>query len=325
MIAPITTSQPRKVDKPRSSAELLRRYVSAYWLRPENALWMTLRSEAWSRVPFEAPSADLCCGDGVFTFLHLGGEFDPAFDVFAAGCDPQRGGIQGGDMFDTAGPDFAPSIHRMPHQTVTVGCDVKASLLEKAAKLRLYDRLIEHDCNRPLPLPDRSLRTIYCNAAYWLKNIDAFLGELWRVLSPGGRAILHVKLESFLRTPLRSLEPVLGQGPMDLLLGDRISCWPTIADRRTWEHRFIQAGFEIEDAAPFVTMSHAAIWEIGLRPIAPLLVRMANSLREATRSQIKREWVDLFANLAEPLCRPDLNLTSSLSEPVEMQFVLQRH
>ena len=56
--------------------DLLRRFVQAYWLRPENALWMTLRSTTLSAHALERPSLDVSCGDGVFSFLHAGGAFD---------------------------------------------------------------------------------------------------------------------------------------------------------------------------------------------------------------------------------------------------------
>ena len=53
--------------------DLLRRFLQAYWLRPENAMWMTIRSMVLSELLLDSPAIDVCCGDGVFSFLHAGG------------------------------------------------------------------------------------------------------------------------------------------------------------------------------------------------------------------------------------------------------------
>ena len=60
---------PSRVSKP----DLLRRFLQVYWLRPENAFWMTLRSETLADCPIEQPALDIACGDGLFSFLHCGG------------------------------------------------------------------------------------------------------------------------------------------------------------------------------------------------------------------------------------------------------------
>ena len=73
---------------------------------------------------------------------------------------------------------------------------------------------------------------------------------------------------------------------------------------------------------PFITRTHAHIWDIGLRPIAPLLAKMTRALAPKTRASIKREWVDLFCELLEPLCDPDVDLFAVKDEPAEVQYVL---
>ncbi len=41
-----------------------------------------MKSEAFKDLKFESPSLDLSCGDGMFMFLHLGGEFNKDFDYY---------------------------------------------------------------------------------------------------------------------------------------------------------------------------------------------------------------------------------------------------
>ena len=302
---------------------LLRRFIEAYWLRPENAFWMYLRSAVLSRRALDGPMLDVACGDGVFSFLHAGGAFDPAFDVFAAVTNLDRVHDAHADMFDCSGAAYRPVVVHEPDRTIACGLDAKVSLLDRAALLELYDRLIRHDCARPLPIPNGAFQTVYCNAAYWVENIDAFLRELHRITSPGGRVILHVKLDSLGRYTLESHRAALGDRFLDIIGRGRVETWPSLADRATWERRFEAAQLAIDEATPFITKTHAHVWDIGLRPIAPLLVRMANALSPETRIAIKRDWVALMVDLLAPLCDPRFDLIGSDDEPGEIHYVLR--
>lgn len=302
--------------------ERLSAYLGAYWLRPENALWMTLRSMALAAVPIARPTADLSCGDGIFTFLHLGGRLAEDFDVFTAASNLDRVTHEHADMFDHVPRDYRPPISTRPSMTVSLGTDLKPAMLAKAAALRFYDALIQHDSNQRLPIDDAALATVYCNSAYWIRDIDGFLRDLHRVVQPDGVIVLHVKLADMQRYTFASQRNLLGQRWLDIIGRGRMECWPTVCGRSEWEQRFRSAGLDIREATPFVTSTHARIWDIGLRPIAPLLVRMTQALTPATRAEIKRDWVELMLDLLMPLCRPDLNLSGKAEEPAEMQYVL---
>ncbi len=305
-----------------SRQDLLKRFLQAYWLRPENAFWMALRSESLSQISIDSPSLDLCCGDGVFSFLHMGGEFTEEFDVFSAVDRLDDVNRTNADMFDCAPAKTAPAIMRSPHRTFNVGCDAKANLLGKAESLAIFDRLVQHDANETLPFPDGSFETIYCNAVYWIENIDGLLNELKRTVRSSGRVVLQVKLASLRDYTLENHRSVLGDRFMDIIGRGRLECWPTVANRETWEKRFVDAGFSVENAKPFITKTHAHIWDIGLRPIAPMLIRMANGLTPATRASIKRDWVSLFCDLLEPICDTEFDLFGQNNEPAEIQYTL---
>ncbi len=300
----------------------LRRFLQAYWLRPENAFWMTLRSAALSQCTITSPSVDLSCGDGIFAFLHGGGAFDPSFDVFASVGHLDRVRDEHVDMFDCAADSYRPPIKAPPETRFDVGTDIKASQLEKAGRLSTYGRLLQHDNNTPLPLNDNEFDTVYCNAAYWIKDIDGFLAELARITRPGGAIVLHVKLDSMRGYTLASHRDTLGDRFLDIIGRGRMATWPSLAGRNEWESRFNKAHLTIEDVTPFVTKDHAHIWDIGLRPIAPLLVRMTDALTPESRADIKREWVDLFFDLLRPICDPKFNLANADAEPAELQYLL---
>jgi SAM-dependent methyltransferase len=302
--------------------QLLEKFLEAYWLRPENALWMALRSEALSAYRFDPTCADFCCGDGLFSFLHHGGVLDPDFDVFEAVRDVRPGDSESVDMFDHVTDDYQPKVLCPAARILDVGTDIKETMLAKAARLKLFGKLVRHDHNRPAPFPAGSFRTIYCNAAYWMTEVHAFLTDLRRLLMPVGRAVLHVKLDAMRRAGLEDYRGVLGDRFVEIIMGRRLESWPSLAGRGEWESRFARAGLQVADARPIACIGHAQIWNVGLRPIAPLLIRMANALTPETRAAIKRDWVALMLNLAEPLFNPALNLGGQGAEPVEMQYVL---
>lgn len=302
--------------------DLLPAYLSAYWLRPENAVWMVLRSLALAEADEPGINLDLGCGDGIFSFIHAGGRFDDAFDVFASVGQLDQVTHQHADMFDHVDDRYEPRIKRCPHRSIAVGTDHKQALLAKAESLEFYDRLTVQDHNQRLPFADSQFQSIYCNTLYWVREIDTFLNEIARICRPGGRVIVQVKLDSIRRCTLQGHRAQLGDPLLQILGRGRFDTWTTLADRSTWERRFSRAGLMIDDVQPVASASHAQIWDIGLRPIAPLLVKMANHLDAGTRTAIKQEWVELLLEMTTPLCRPDLNLTRNGAEPVELQYVL---
>jgi len=304
-------------------ADDLRRFLNCYWLRPENAFWMVLRSRALRPYPLRPPSLDISCGDGCFMFLHAGGRFGLDFDVFTSVARLDEVHTTHADMFDHVDDRYRPQIVEPPAWSVDVGTDWKASLLEKAARLGLYRRLVRHDNNEPLPFEDGRFATVYSNSIYWVRQIEPFLREIRRVVAPQGQVLLEVKLERIARCTLARFRHVLGDRWLNIIGRGRLDTWPSLADRATWERRFAEAGLSVVRAVPFVTRTHAHIWDIGLRPIAPMLVRMANEISPQSRRQIKSEWIDLFVELLTPFTRPDIDLLPGPAEPAEILYVLR--
>ena len=302
--------------------EKQRRFINAYWLRPENAFWMYLRSEALSAVPMHGPVADLGCGDGVFSFLHAGGVLSPDFDVFGAVAKLDDVHAESADMFDHVDDGYEPEVISGPDFRIDVGTDLKANLLGKAERLGLYDQLTPCDHNAALPFGDDAFETVYCNTAYWVEHVDGFLGEASRVTRSGGTVVLQVKLDAIADYTMRQHGGLLGDRWLGLMNRGRIECWPTVCDRSTWESRFAAAGLEIVGEVPIATRTHAHVWDIGLRPIAPMLIKAMNAIHPHLRAEIKRDWVDLFAELLRPLCSTTFDLFGEASEPAELQYVL---
>ena len=115
----------------------------------------------------------------------------------------------------------------------------------------------------------------------------------------------------------------LGSRVLAIIGRDRLDCWQSLADRRTWEDRFAKAGLLVERETPFITATHAHIWDIGLRPIAPMLIKRASGGTAHTRDAVKTGWVDLFMDWPTPLGDAHLNLFDGESGPAEIQYQLR--
>ena len=67
------------------------------------------------------------------------------------------------------------------------------------------------------------------------------------------------------------------------------------------------AGFNIVDHSYYLSRLTLTIWDIGLRPISPYLIKMANKLSPEDRRSIKLEWVDTLFEILLPLYEMEMN------------------
>lgn len=301
----------------------LERFLRCYWLRPENALWMALRSEALAVHEIRPPSLDLSCGDGLFSFLHAGGRLDDAFDAYASVGHLDRVTTHHADMYDHVDAAYAPQVVDPPAWRISTATDLKPALLTKAARLDFYDELIQADHNLPLPLEGARYRTIYSNSAYWVQRIDVHLSEIRRLAAPDALVLMEIKLDAILDYTFAAHAETLGEPWLRLIGRGRFETWPTMGDEPAWRSRFERAGFVVTAVQPLATRTHARMWDVGLRPIAPLLVRMTRELDAARRIEIKREWISLMLELLEPFARRDVDLFPGRAQPAEVLFVLR--
>ena len=129
-------------------------FLKFFWLRPENALLLSLRAEAYqSTLKYFGDGSntiDVSCGDGVFSFIVLGGILSNKTDMFRSlDLTSERKGNF--DSFDAFSDEYLVEVEKDPNKSYEFGIDWKKSLLSKAGKLNWYDNLIEHDNNVPLP------------------------------------------------------------------------------------------------------------------------------------------------------------------------------
>ncbi len=277
-------------------------YLYMQWLRPENIPWdvhAALLAAPYLRT--DGAKAEIGIGNGYTTFMALGGRFRPEYDWYFN--TDIEGFWQNRDIYDVVSRyDLADFIAERPRYRLDFAVDHKESLITQARQLDLADDYLVADANRPLPLP--AVDTIFSNMLYWL---DGPVGPLRRIsdaMQPGARLVAVFPNRRY-REYCRSF-------------GLENRFWTLInrgrADCNFWS-------IDLEDLAPLLaretelTIERQEVYlsrqtlsfnDIGLRPISPYLIKMANTLAPTDRFAIKQEWCEGLTPLITECMKEEL-------------------
>jgi len=306
-----------------SLKDSFRQWLHLYWLRPENGLLLTWKSKVFEDIVFRSPSLDISCGDGMFMFLHAGGQFEDDFDYFQVTSAKQFTHDKPIDIFDAFDPDYAPKIKKAVDYQIDCGTDWKQSLLHKASRLNLYKKLVLHDNHiTPFPFETEAFQTIYSNSIEWTPNSLELLKDAYRMLRTGGQATISATTGDLFNT-LIDLRPYLSGRAIEILDRDRVANAPAARPVAEWRALMKEAGFKIDDIRIIWPNRHVIdLWNIGLRPIAHLLIQMADQISPQERLRIKREWVRTFFDLWESLL--DSKTTYSVENAPYVLFIMSK-
>lgn len=296
-------------------SEILKASLNMWWLRPENALAVAYYATygADLRPRPGAAAVDYACGDGINTFFKCGGRFAPEFDLFKSGIleqDARTVATERLDVFDHYDQDYSPAVIERPETRYFCGTDHKQNLLKKAAKLDFYERLIEADLEQDTDIAQGSIDLVYCNSLYWVANTEKALGYMREKLKHDGTMVLDVFTTEKYTLDYAKRFPAYGAKWHELFNRGRMETNPGLRSPQGWEQLFDSAGLEIVSTFNLLPSVLMEIWNLGLRPIFPLLQKMASSITEQNRLEIKQEWVELF----HEICLPILTTAQDLSD-----------
>lgn len=283
--------------------------LNAYWLRPEVAIWRYIDMKAMSRFMFESPSLDFGAGDGLFSFIRSGGELSSAFDVFQATANINNF-FDNKDVYDVFNPSFSPIVTKFPDYQIDVAFDHKENLLKKAATLGLYKNFKVGDGNQTLPFETESFETIFSNIVYWLDSPGAVLNELRRILKPSGKLCLMLPNDTFADFSFyNKLYVKTGDKKWKFLetldrgrLAENIK---QIKPAAEWEYLFNDAGLKVHQHSRHLSKPVIQLWDIGMRPLFPVLMKMVEAIGAEKLPAIKEQWVSTFKQLLEPMIAVD--------------------
>jgi len=288
----------------RGSVNFLENHLNLTWLRPEWALWDTIASSNISKYEIAAPSLDLGCGNGLFSFITAGGSFSIDHDWFIN--TDTEGFWDNKDIYDACNTDNLDNIiAKTSNYTFTTGLDHKDSLLKQAGALNLYDSLVKHDADQPWPFEEGQFKTIFSNILYWLKDLNKSLRELYRVLDKGGLAILCLPNTKYLDYCFTYQWKEKNSELLRLLNHGRTESMHWTMSYHDFKKAAEDVGFNIADHGYYLSRLTLTINDIGLRPLSPVLIKMTNKLSQEDRREIKKEWVETVMKFLLPLCELD--------------------
>lgn len=299
--------------------------MNAFWLRPETAMWREIDIRAMRSFKFSSPSLDLGCGDGLFSFIRAGGCFDWSFDAFSdiGSLDQFFDNV---DIFDEPPVDksLEAAIIELPLYQIDVGFDHNENLLKKASLLSLYRELVNGDANQILPFQSDSFNSLFSNIVYWLDDPYFVLTEIARVLRPGARACLMLPNDNFLECSFYN-QFFLKTGDSrwaflkKLYRGRFVNNVQYVRSTQEWENMFASAGLHVIKRVNHLSKTSIQIWDIGLRPLFPVLHKMAGSIAPVVL--IKKKWISIFHQFLMPMIYMD-GLTEGVSHSFHC-FILE--
>jgi SAM-dependent methyltransferase len=310
-----------------SQDENLRALLNVFWLRPETAMWRAIDINAMKSFNFSSPSLDLGCGDGVFSFIRAGGEFSKTFDAFQTVGSLDKF-FENEDIFDASDDSQSPDIVRAPKYKIDVGFDHKKNLLSKASKLSLYKELKEGDANNRLPFDDLSFNSIFSNIVYWLNDPQFVFSEIYRILKPGGQVCLMLPNQTFPEFSFYNQLYVKTKNKEWKFLekldrGRFEDNFRQAKSGKEWDRLIIESGLSIREHAYHLSKPVIQIWDIGLRPLFPVLLKMVKSMDEKDLINVKKEWIETLDQFLKPLVNMDA-LINQNEEPAFHCYILER-
>lgn len=283
-----------------SPFDFLKAHLNVNWLRPENALWDTIASTLISKYDITPPSLDLGCGNGTFSFITAGGRFSIDYDLYI-NAEPE-GFWENRNIYDVCKVNTLEYyIVERPSYSFTFGLDHTDNLLKQAKAFDFYQKLIQYDANLNLPFNEGQLKSVFSNILYWLSNLKKSLEEIYRILDKNGIALLCIPNTKFFdycftyhwmeKSP--PLLKKLNRGRSDNMH------W--MIDYKEFCRLANAVGFKIIHHQYYLSKLTLTIWDIGLRPLSSMLIKMANTLNPEVRREIKKEWVETVIDFLLPL------------------------
>lgn len=128
----------------KTDENVVKSILEANWLRPETAVWRSMDALMLRKIRLAQPVLDLGCGDGIFSFLALGGgKIRPDYDAYSL----LGGSLDKMDIYNSKRKNKKPKLLKRPRLRIT-GLDHKQNLLGSAENLGFYERLVRHNLNR---------------------------------------------------------------------------------------------------------------------------------------------------------------------------------
>lgn len=293
-----------RTNSPPSVISLLRRYLQIYWLKPFDAVNDAANAWALRQFRWEEPILEVGGGDGVFSFIMHGGEFNLTDDRYDQ-ADPDRSG----DIFDVYREGRPPTVKREAGRAYDAGVDLKRSHLLKARETGLYRSLVV-SAPEPLPFAAGTFKTVFLYFPHGLKergsalNYGRTLKEIRRVIHPEGTVLMTAANQTiakhFVCYPLHRYFERKGWRRLSayfkkLDAGRYAEITGLGLTLSEWSKLLQEAGFHLADAWAHVSPTAWRIYDVQTRPLLRHLIHWSWFLRRTgLKPIIKGAWVAVW-------------------------------
>ena len=285
--------------------QLYKEFLNYFWLRPESAIVQSFRAFEFRKVVFKKISKkqkilDVSCGDGIFTFLALGGKLDQTFDSYKSIKNKKR--TAKFDAYDYYDKNFKIKILKKPAYGIDTGTDWKINLLKKSQKLKFYKNLLLHNNEKKFTLENNYFDLVFSNSAYWVKNIKQHLIDMKQKTKKNGYIYLQVKFRDTYLSTLVKNQTKINFGPKfeKIIDAGRYETWKGLKTKREFDKILKNIdGLKIELYKPLYGDIIMSIWDVGFRPLFKPLYEMSKSLSKLKYLKVKTEWVKILYDLSE--------------------------
>ena len=277
--------------------DVFKEFLNIHWLRPEAAFFKTYDYSILKDIfPLEEPSVDMCCGDGITSYIWAGGEFNLNFDMYQAVSNVDRMFECETDVFNHFNDRVKPDIKKKPNWNFSCGLDLKGNLLDKSKLLNFYDEIIEQDLTKPITTKKRYNSAF--STTIWVGSnetgpIECSLKNVNQILNPNGRFVFRVHERKFRQFMFHNYYEKHGfQWAKRLSRNFNDNNPAEEVDIDWWIAALERNGFKINKVYNYVPRLIIQFYLTGFRPMFKSLIKMYNLLSEKDRIELKKQWIE---------------------------------
>ena len=309
--------------------DLFKQFLNFYWLRPESALMLTLRSIAYRNglKYFHKNSIDVACGDGVFSFLTFGGKLKDDTDMYQS-LNLQKNILRKQDTYDNFKNNYKISIQSTPQKKFKYdsGCDYKENLLNKAHKLNFYKNTFLHNINHNFKIK-KKFNFVYSNSTYWSKNFEKHLIDLTKITENKGYLVLQIKNSSIFENYVQEKKytKIFGRKFTQIIDAGRKKTWSGLKDYNQI-YKVIKSikNIKVIDIQPVYGNIMPHIWNFGLRPVFDPLYLMTTKIDLKERIIIKKQFNNIIFEMFKSYIGSFKLKNNSFKTDIEYTYILKK-
>lgn len=180
--------------------------------------------------------------------------------------------------------------------------DLKKNLLNVAQQLNVAKKLIAYDCNKDFKINEK-YSFIYSSIIYWLKNPKKSILKVSNLLKKDGIFMFTIPNQNY----FKYCKSYSKSGKFWNLInrGRKNTLQSTIVEQE-FEKWLKRSNFDIVNKHKLLSEKTLNVWDFGLRPISPYLIKLTNIISSKTRFEVKKDWCNNLYPIVENMVLQEL-------------------